>query len=104
MWRQEQIYGYWDIDVKKAGHYDLNVHFFDPVGQPGELLVRVGPVQRTITNTDPDVRTLELKKVPLRKGQYMLESWYVGEDWRSWGGAAFTQFPFFIEVWDENEQ
>ncbi len=98
MERQEQIYGYWDVEVAEAGRYDFRVHFFDPVGQPGELVVRVGSTQRTIANADTTARMITLKEVPLSAGPFMVECWYVGRDWQRLGGPAFTHFPFFVEV------
>ncbi len=98
IWRQEQIYGYWDVEVAAAGRYDFKVHFFDPVGQPGELVVRMGSVQRTVNNVDTTARLMIVEEVPLTAGKSMVECWYVGKDWPQSGGPAFTHFPFFVEV------
>jgi arylsulfatase A-like enzyme len=97
MWRQDRIYGYWEVDVKKAGNYDFDVHFFEPVGQPGALVVRVGPVQRTAFNSDTSTTSIRIEEVPLRKGEFMVESWYSGEN-QVGPGPAFTHFPFYIEI------
>ena len=100
MWRQDRIYGYWDVTVEKAGAYDFDVHFFDPVGQRGDLVIRVGPVQRTIHNADTAATSIRIENVPLREGDFMVESWYAGERLEE-QGPAFTHFPFYVEILGE---
>jgi arylsulfatase len=96
MWRQDQIYGYWDVEVQRAGRYDFRIHYFEAPGQPGDALVRIGPVQRTVFNADTAATGVVIENVPLRRGKWMVESWYAGRD--NPGGPAFTHFPFYIEV------
>ncbi len=97
MWRQNRIYGYWDVEVAKAGLYDFRLRFFEPVGSAGEALVRVGTTQRTIRNDNPEATELTIENIPLREGRQMVESWYVGPV--RWGeGPAFTHFPMYVEV------
>ncbi len=97
VWTQDRIYAYWDVDVLETATYDARVHFFEPLAQPGELLVRVGPVQRTLRNEDPEADRLTLPGLPLLQGEHMLEVWYAG-DRRGGDGPAFTHFPFYVEL------
>lgn len=98
IWRQNQVYGYWDVEVTEAGLYDFRIQFFEPVGTAGEVLVRIGSTQRTVRNEDPEAMELTIEGVPLNKGRQMVESWYVGQGWRGSGGPAFTHFPMSVEV------
>jgi len=97
MWRQDQIYGYWDVQVLRGGLYDFRIHYFEPPWQAGDALVRIGPVQRTVFNADTTATEVLIGRVPLRPGEWMVESWYAGQD-RGGEGPAFTHFPFYIEV------
>ncbi len=96
IWTQDAVYGYWDVRVARGGLYRARVHFFEPLGQAGELLLRLGPIQRTLYNEDPGKSVLELDDLPLLEGSFMLEAWYAGRD--APPGQAFTHFPFFVEI------
>ena len=96
IWTQDAVYGYWDVRVARSGLYRARVHFFEPLGQSGRLLLRLGPIQRTLYNEDPGKSVLELDDLPLLEGSFMLEAWYAGRD--APPGQAFTHFPFFVEI------
>lgn len=90
IWAQDRIYGYWDVSVKESGAYDIAFRFRDRVPGPGEMMIRVGNTQRTLSNADTTANTLEMKDVVLEAGEHMFESWY----W-SRGGSYM---PFYVTV------
>ena len=96
IWRQDQVFGYWDVDVTQGGNYDLEVHFFETVEQEGKLYIRIGPMQRTMDNDDPDASMLRFENVPLIPGEFMVECWYQGKQRKN--NLNFSHFPFYISV------
>jgi arylsulfatase len=90
IWAQEKIYGYWDVEVMEDGLYDFKMIFHKPIENPGSMIIRLGNVQRTYSNQEINIDKIILNDIPLKKGEFMLESWY----WQR-GGALL---PFYIEV------
>ncbi len=89
IWAEDEVYGYWDVNVARAAEYDVTCHFRDTVTGPGNLLVRIGKVQRTIDN-DSNTKSLTIRKMRLPEGDCRVESRY------RQGGTDI--FPFYIEV------
>ena len=90
IWAQDRIYGYWDVSVEEDGLYDVAFRFRDNLPGPGSMMLRVGPTQRTLANTDTTTALLTMTDVPLRAGDHLFESWY----WHR--GSSYM--PFFVEV------
>ena len=70
--------------------------FFETVEQSGKLYIRVGPIQRTLDNDDPNASNLLFKNIPLIAGEFMVECWYQGNEGKN--GFNFTHFPFYVSL------
>ncbi|MGB2908307.1 MAG: arylsulfatase [Candidatus Aminicenantaceae bacterium] len=90
IWAQDRIYGYWDVQVEDDNFFDFTFYFRESVNQEGTMKLRLGTTQRSLRNTDPAARTLEMRRIFLKKGNYRLEPWY-----RAGGG---NHLPFYVEV------
>ncbi len=90
IWAQDRIYGYWDVQVDSDNFYDFSFFFRESVNQEGTMKLRLGTTQRSLPNTDPAARKLEMRGIFLKKGNYRLEPWY-----RAGGG---NHLPFYVEV------
>ena len=90
IWAQDRIYGYWDVHIEQDGFYDFNFVFRESLNQEGTMKLRLGTTQRSLRNTDPTARQLEMKGVFLKAGISRLEPWY-----RTREG---NHLPFYIEV------
>jgi len=90
IWAQDRIYGYWDVQVEDDNFFDFTFHFRESVNQEGTMKLRLGTTQRSLHNTDPAARKLEMRGIFLKKGNYRLESWY-----RAGGN---NHLPFYVEV------
>ncbi len=90
IWAQDRIYGYWDVQVVEDNFFDFTFHFRESVDQEGTMKLRLGTTQRSLRNTDPAARKLEMRRIFLKKGNYRLEPWY-----RAGGG---NHLPFYVEV------
>jgi arylsulfatase A-like enzyme len=90
IWDQQRgLYGYWDVAVANPGNYDVRFRFNEPLGEPGQLVLRLAPYQTTLTNSDTLVSELIMDNVQLEAGEYRLETWYAGR--------SGVQFPFYVE-------
>ena len=70
------VYGYWDVDVKKEGYYDVLFNFESNAKKQGKLYVKQHPLQYSIANIDATKTQLKLNKIKLRKGKEKLEVFY----------------------------
>lgn len=91
IWNQSHTFGYWDVEVVTSGSYDMTFHFFDRLEEPGRMVLKLPPFQRTITNRDTTTRVLKMKNLPLEAGTYMLQPYY------QYRGNQYT-LPFYVEV------
>ncbi len=90
IWAQDRIHGYWDVQIENDNFYNFTFFFRESVNQEGTMKLRLGTTQRSLRNTDPAARRLEMREIFLKKGNYRLESWYRGS-----GG---NHLPFYVEV------
>ncbi len=90
IWAQDQIYGYWDVQIEDDNFFDFVFYFRESVNQEGTMKLRLGTTQRSLRNTDPTAQKLEMQKIFIKKGNYRLEPWY-----RAGGG---NHLPFYVEV------
>jgi len=90
IWAQDRIHGYWDVQIENDNFYNFTFFFRESVNQEGTMKLRLGTTQRSLRNTDPAARRLEMRGIFLKKGNYRLESWYRGS-----GG---NHLPFYVEV------
>ena len=91
IWAQKEISGYWDIRVDHSGFYDITPTFEKPVESDGNLMIRIGNVQRSLKMGKAAI-TGDFTKLWLEKGDYMIEA----------GLRNFTtsrvEFPFYVEI------
>lgn len=91
MWDQDNVYTYWDIDVLEEGLYDINIHFINDLPANGKLVLKIGTIQKTTTNTNHKNKLLSVKSMSLKKGPCRLESWYLSKE-------AQIIAPFIVEI------
>ena len=79
-WRGERsrfvrtdTHGWWDLDVRRAGHYDVTVTFPE-VSKPGTLHVMFGDVQETAGVSIGDTSS-QLGSMTMPAGPAALETW-----------------------------
>jgi arylsulfatase len=92
IWAQDDMYVRWDLNIVKEGKYKVNVHFKNPIKDPGELVLRVGRQNFSINNTKTETRTITYDEVLLKQGKASLEAWY----YKGWGKGYLT--PFYVEL------
>jgi arylsulfatase len=90
IWRQREIYGYWDITVVESGSYDVRCVFLEELPVGGQLMIRCAPFQYTISPDGVEGKEVYAEALRLDSGDYMLECRYSAE--------GFQAFPFYIEV------
>lgn len=80
MWNQDHIFAYWNVEVTQDAKYDVTVNFLNELPSPGKYVLKIGPIQRTVVNKKEGRSQLEISKVPLKKGKWSLESWYLNNE------------------------
>lgn len=89
IWAQQQIHGYWDISVMQAGSYDIIFHFHHVLNSPGNMVLKIGTMQRTEPVNGSTDQVL-MNNVDLEPGDFMFESWY--------SCSSGNHMPFFVTV------
>jgi hypothetical protein len=89
IWAQQQIYGYWDISVMQAGSYDITFYFHHILNTPGNMLLKIGTLQRTEPVNGSTDQVL-MNDVYLEPGDFMFESWY--------NCSAGNYMPFYVTI------
>ena len=90
IWAQDQLYAYWTVKILKEQPYTIKCFFRQNLPGPGNMLVKVGSVQRTIHVSDTGEKVIILKNVPFLKGDYLFEAWF------NYKGKPYL--PFYMEV------
>ena len=80
VWKQDHVYTFWDLKIKEDDMYDVKINFLNELPAPGRYVLKIGTIQRTIENKEEGNKTLTIEKMPLKKGNCRLESWYLGGD------------------------
>ncbi|WP_349318671.1 arylsulfatase [Chitinophaga sp. MM2321] len=91
MWLQENIYGYWDVQVAQSGYYHIKADFLSGFKAAGTMVIRFAPHQVTVDNTDTTTHSITVDKMFIPKGDYRVECWYSKK-----GGAPV--YPFYLVV------
>lgn len=91
LWLQENVYGYWDVEVAQSGYYHIKADFLSGFKAAGTMVVRLAPYQATVENGDSVINSLTVDRMFIRKGNYRMECWYSAK------GAA-PVFPFSLAV------
>jgi arylsulfatase A-like enzyme len=90
IWAQDEIYGFWDVEVTSTGYYDFRYHFLHPLEGTGKIRLNLKPLEYTRQITGKQ-DSITLKNIFIREGNYRLETWYEP------GNGRFI-LPFCIEV------
>lgn len=88
-WLSDKATGYWNITIAQDGYYNLRSIHTAPIAKGTRSLVRVGHVQRSAV-AKGDSNAVPINKVWLKKGDYLVESWFEGQ-----GGVTG---PYYVEV------
>lgn len=88
-WLSDKATGYWNITIAQDGYYNLRSIHTAPIAKGTRSLVRVGHVQRSAV-AKGDSNVVPINKVWLKKGDYLVESWFEGQ-----GGVTG---PYYVEV------
>lgn len=91
IWAQENIYGYWDVEVERTGLYDFHYHFINDI--PGNSTIRLNlkPIEYSKKNETTGNKMLTLEKIYIPAGRYRLETWCQP------GDGTFI-LPFSVEI------
>ena len=73
MWKQDDDFFFWDITAARSGSYRVSVNFQKPLPEPGRLLLRLPPYQRTVVLEDSLTQEIEINDFYLREGEYAVE-------------------------------
>ena len=90
IWAQDKLYAFWNISVVKEGNYSISFIFHHPLPGKGNMIMKAGPVQRTLNIMDTSKKTITMKNVYLVKGDFIFESRYQYK--------REQILPFYIEI------
>lgn len=90
IWAQDRIYAYWAVRVTEPALYNVNFVFKEKLPGRGKMLMKVGPVQRTVDYYDTSSNRIQMKDVELIEGDFLFDAWFSYE--------GNTLLPFYIEV------
>jgi arylsulfatase len=75
IWSQDEIFGYWRVEVEEEGSFDVEINFLNEV-QHGRLLFKAYPTQISEIIGGESAKSFTLKDIYLPKGKYQLECWF----------------------------
>jgi len=88
-WTADNALGFWTVRVKEDGYYDFKLINIKAVSVGTRASLRLGQIQRSVI-TDKEEKTIYVKRVFIKKGDYNIESWLES-------GGNVTG-PYFLEV------
>jgi arylsulfatase A-like enzyme len=62
VWRQEEIYGKWDVEIME-GRYDVKMKFINPLMTQGRIMVECNGFIQQVKNDNTDVDVLEMRNI-----------------------------------------
>jgi arylsulfatase len=89
IWAQEQIYGYWKVQIKE-GHYDIKFKFIKPLKDNGRMILETSTLIHQMNVNDPDSDILEMKNVYLPDLKGEMRPLYTSK--------SGNIFPFWVEM------
>lgn len=95
LWTQENIYGYWSVDIAESGQYDITCVFIKPLSEAGKLNVTVGNVWVEQDNSEVGISEITMSDVYLTKGEGQLRPWYVSPGKES---RHSNTLPLYVKV------
>ena len=90
IWAQDKLYAFWAVTIAETALYDIEFVFRKKIPGSGTMLMKAGPVQRTIEFSDTSASKIKMENVELLKGDFKFESWFFFK------GEMY--FPFYVEV------
>ncbi len=75
-WSSQAAHGYWAVEVSKAGSYNFELFFHEPLPGHGSLNLKVGTEQREMIVRDSITQRFYFDGLPLQPGQYRLDAWF----------------------------
>lgn len=91
IWAQDEIYGYWDVEVINSDVYNFNYTFLRNFEDAGKIRLNLKPLEYTRQITDTTQNKIDLNDVFIPKGSYRLETWYEPKNGR-------FILPFSVEI------
>jgi arylsulfatase len=89
IWAQQEINGYWDIQVEQDGYYQITSSFEMPVTSKGNAIVRLGNIQRSIEIPEGSHNAVH-QNIWINMGKYRVEAGF--RNYQTWR----VEFPFYI--------
>ena len=90
VWAQQEIYGYWDVEVYQSGTFDISCFFKEPLSASGTLRIRVGKVQLA-QEVEKGSQEIVFQEVRLNAGEARVEAGFRNRETRK------VEFPFWVE-------
>jgi len=94
IWAQEEIFGYWDINVVESGFYDIYFKFINVINSPGTIQIKAGTILRSKQITQYPFNELKMEKVFLKEGKCMFIPSYKSQ--------GKTILPLYVEISKKN--
>ncbi|MCB0686505.1 MAG: sulfatase-like hydrolase/transferase, partial [Saprospiraceae bacterium] len=91
IWAQDEIYGYWDIEVATSGYYNFKYYFLHNLSGEGAIRLNLKPMEYTKQITSDTTKEITLRDIYIPAGRYRLETWYQPKN------SVFI-LPFNIEI------
>lgn len=88
-WLSSNAYGYWDVSVVTPGKYEVELGFGE-VKLEGRAWIRIGRVQRSITDWDSTTNIITFPPFEIPEGDFMVDAWLH----RSW---TEIQSPIYVK-------
>jgi arylsulfatase A-like enzyme len=89
IWAQQEINGYWDIQVAQDGYYQITSSFEKPVTSNGNAIIRLGNIQRSTEIHEGSQKAVH-ENIWIEKGKYRVEAGF--RNYQTWR----IEFPFYI--------
>ena len=89
-WRNEDVLGYWDLEILETTQYDVELQFINMVDEPGNMHLKLYPQYFIEKNTMESDR-LTFRNIELKQGGCKLEAYYQTNRGR-------RIFPLYVSV------
>lgn len=90
IWAQEDIFGYWDVNIVEEGYYDIIFRFVKEIKTPGTLKIKAGTILRSKQIKQYPFNELMMENVWLEKGECMFVPAYKT--------AGKSILPLYVEI------
>ena len=90
VWAQDKLYAFWTVSIMKRGLYDIAFFFRNALPGAGQMLMKAGPVQRTLNFTEAPDKMIKMEDVELVEGDFNFNAWFQHK------GELYL--PFYIRI------